>query len=347
MSVINEKKIKAKLRSYLDQDKKNCGAEFISQEKSKKYIPPNYIDISDVKILLEIQKNECYICHDLLNLDWEPHCKYQITLDRINGQNPHLKGNILLACWYCNCRCRNKRRQCKKKCCEDKSNDIRKKKDVPPDEILKLLATYNEKVNGNYTLKDDWKDYEGDPVESEKYDSGDDRPLIKFKTRKSWLDFIKGHVNNIEMLHKNNLCGPKDCSVCCRRHRNGYPIVSHENENDFSIWRHYIIIKEEEGEEVKEICFPDMESALEALSKHKGSAKHTGPHSWKLYPATSTKTWHIYKGICNGRNTKWITQSEWDFKINVKATNNGVEYYDSNDNKMLIWEEEEEEWNDW
>ena len=195
---LNEKKIKAKLYSYLYQDKKHFGAEFISQEKCKKYIPPNYIDIEDIKILLEIQNNKCYICDDLLNLDWEVGCKYQITVDRINGQNCHLKGNCLLACFYCNCRGYNNKRQCKKKCCEDKSNDIRKKKDVPKDEISKLLNTYNEKVNGNYTTNDNWVDYEGHPVESNEYDSETGATTRTFKTSKAGQDFLKGKAKEYD-----------------------------------------------------------------------------------------------------------------------------------------------------
>ena len=152
------KKMKKKIYSYAGDDQKGGRAEFIKRGRSSS-IPPNYIDIKDIKILLEIQNHKCYICHDPLKLDWKPRCNYHITLDRINEKNCHLKGNILLACYYCNCRCR-KGRRCNEKCCKDKSDDIRKKKDVPENEILELLAIYNEKVGGNYGPNDSFKDYE-------------------------------------------------------------------------------------------------------------------------------------------------------------------------------------------
>ena len=96
------KRIEIKINSYVYQD---CDTLGMNEEcKKGKNLPINYIDINDVEVLLRIQNNKCYICKEQVLVNYTSGCKNQFTLDRINGKNPHLKGNILIACWYCNCR---------------------------------------------------------------------------------------------------------------------------------------------------------------------------------------------------------------------------------------------------
>lgn len=154
---MNAKQIETKIKTYISQDCITLGMN----EKCKKgeYLPINYIGINDVEILLQIQKNKCYICNEDVLVNYSSYCKSQYTLDRINGKNPHLKGNCLIACWYCNCRDFNRQLTCKNKCCPDKSVTLRKKKDVPKSEIDLLISEYNKSINGNYSPFDDYIDY--------------------------------------------------------------------------------------------------------------------------------------------------------------------------------------------
>jgi len=55
---------------------------------------------------------------------------------------------------------------------------------------------------------------------------------------------------------------------------------------------------------------------------------------------------YIYCGLCNGIPTKWITKTEWDFKINVRFNKekNDIEYTDSNGNEINVFEEDDIEY---
>ena len=60
---------------------------------------------NDVFELLSKQKIRCYVCDDLvLTTDWKPHCCYQFSIDRIDDNKPHDRNNVLVSCYYCNCR---------------------------------------------------------------------------------------------------------------------------------------------------------------------------------------------------------------------------------------------------
>lgn len=50
--------------------------------------------------------------------------------------------------------------------------------------------------------------------------------------------------------------------------------------------------------------------------------------------------------MCNGIPTKWITKTEWDFKINVRFNKekNDIEYTDSNGNEINVFEEDDIEY---
>ena len=61
------------------------------------------------------------------------------------------------------------------------------------------------------------------------------------------------------------------------------------------------------------------------------------------------RIYYVYEGLCNGRETKWITFSPWDYKISVSLGDKGIEYKDSNGHPILILEKEDpddiERWN--
>jgi hypothetical protein len=53
---------------------------------------------------------------------------------------------------------------------------------------------------------------------------------------------------------------------------------------------------------------------------------------------------YVYVGVCNGFHTKWVTKTKWDYRVDAVINNGYVEYKDSNGRKMLIIEDDEEEW---
>ena len=56
---------------------------------------------------------------------------------------------------------------------------------------------------------------------------------------------------------------------------------------------------------------------------------------------------YIYVGLCNNKLTKWITQSVWDYKLRfqIKEDKSGIDYIDSKNQEVLVYENDEDEWN--
>jgi len=54
--------------------------------------------------------------------------------------------------------------------------------------------------------------------------------------------------------------------------------------------------------------------------------------------------YYVYEGTCDGTPTKWITKTKWDYKINVKMIVNELKYMDSNNDEILVFEEDDEEY---
>ena len=224
---MNDNIIKTKINSYIIQDSKDS-----SFGLNKEYLPKNYIDITDIKILLDIQKNRCYICNNNVKINYESGCKNQFTCDRINGENQHLKGNILIACWYCNCIDYNKKTKCLNNCCPERDGIYNKNNIDIQKKIKLLLNKYNKKLNTNYTPNDDWIDYEIDNdgcinFYEEYYDSDNECIIKKFTSKKASIDYYKienqfkdfDNAYNSEISKcKNNKENNPDRCYSCNRH---------------------------------------------------------------------------------------------------------------------------------
>jgi len=49
-------------------------------------------------------------------------------------------------------------------------------------------------------------------------------------------------------------------------------------------------------------------------------------------------SYYVYEGTCDGRDTKWITKTEWDYTITIKNDGTGHYPVDSNGDFMTILE---------
>jgi len=101
------------------------------------------IDYYFITELLKIQDRKCYICkEELLLIDWKPYCCYQFSIDRIKNNEPHNKNNVLISCYYCNCRDYYKFIQDNKICtakCHNIKKDLRHKSEITEIEIKTLI----------------------------------------------------------------------------------------------------------------------------------------------------------------------------------------------------------------
>jgi hypothetical protein len=101
------------------------------------------IDYKFITELIQKQDKKCYICKEtILLIDWKPYCCYQFSIDRIDNNKPHDKNNVLISCYYCNCRDYPKFDQynkiCKQKCHTD-YKDLRHKNTISNIEINNLI----------------------------------------------------------------------------------------------------------------------------------------------------------------------------------------------------------------
>ena len=126
-------KIKNKLRGCLSKD-------------TKKFSRPGTITCDDVFELLARQKGRCYVCDDDISIkEWMPYCCYQFSLDRIDNNYPHDKNNVLLSCFYCNCRGHQDFNQIDKICNSGCHNY--KRCDMPHKQNVKFSTLVNYTLN--------------------------------------------------------------------------------------------------------------------------------------------------------------------------------------------------------
>lgn len=124
------KTIKIKIKSYNEQD----------LQKFKKI---GNISCDDIKELFNKQRYKCYICDDVvISCNWKNLCCYQWTLDKIDNNIPHNKDNVLISCYFCNCRSYPDFKQHNKICssgCHTKNRDIKETKyNISIEKINKL-----------------------------------------------------------------------------------------------------------------------------------------------------------------------------------------------------------------
>ncbi len=55
---------------------------------------------------------------------------------------------------------------------------------------------------------------------------------------------------------------------------------------------------------------------------------------------------YVYQGTCDNIPTKWITKTEWDFKINIVREDEGIYYRDTKGDLILVLEEDDDLWGD-
>jgi hypothetical protein len=122
--------IQKKLSKYKHTDKNKFGYE-------------SDLTYEDVLELLEKQNFTCYICNDnVITSKWKPYCCYQFSVDRIDDRLPHNKNNVLISCYYCNCRYFSEFNQDYKICdsgCHTVQRILPHKREVSKDKIDALL----------------------------------------------------------------------------------------------------------------------------------------------------------------------------------------------------------------
>jgi hypothetical protein len=87
---------------------KKCIREKISRHRTfdkKKFQIAGDIADNDVLELFRRQNYKCYVCDDaVLTCGWNHDCFYQFSIDRLDNTQPHNRNNVLISCYYCNCR---------------------------------------------------------------------------------------------------------------------------------------------------------------------------------------------------------------------------------------------------
>lgn len=77
------------------------------------------VTIEDISQLLKKQYFTCYVCDEpVITSRWKPFCCYQFSVDRIDNNLPHDRTNVLISCYYCNCRHHSEFHQKDKVCSE-------------------------------------------------------------------------------------------------------------------------------------------------------------------------------------------------------------------------------------
>ena len=84
------------------------------------------VNEQDVIELLRRQRFSCYICEEqILSVNWLPYCCYQFSIDRLDNTKPHDRENVLISCYYCNCRYHPEFKQVDK-CCTARCHKVAK-----------------------------------------------------------------------------------------------------------------------------------------------------------------------------------------------------------------------------
>ncbi len=112
---------------------------------SKKFSVKGNMELDDILKLLDKQNKKCYICNENVLIEANDYCCYKFSIDRINDDDLHNSNNILISCYYCNCRNHKDFTQQHKICNSGCHTD---KKDIPlktDDMIIQAGIEYNDK----------------------------------------------------------------------------------------------------------------------------------------------------------------------------------------------------------
>ena len=63
----------------------------------------------------------------------------------------------------------------------------------------------------------------------------------------------------------------------------------------------------------------------------------------ETYTTVNDKLYYVHHGYCDGRPTKWITLTPWDGCIKLQFIDGEVYYFDGNNKKILVYEDNEDE----
>jgi hypothetical protein len=132
-----------------DKPTKNLNTNIMRKINSHKIYDKNRFEIEgniNLDYILELikkQNNKCYICKEnVLLVNWKPYCCYQFSIDRIKNDQPHNKNNVLISCYYCNCRHHSKFDQHYKVCnqkCHTEKKQLKHKNEINDEEIKLLM----------------------------------------------------------------------------------------------------------------------------------------------------------------------------------------------------------------
>ncbi len=56
------------------------------------------------------------------------------------------------------------------------------------------------------------------------------------------------------------------------------------------------------------------------------------------------KKYYLYIGSVNGRPTQWLTETKWNYNINVMLINNDMIYLDDEQRQIHVFEKGDEDW---
>ncbi len=112
---------------------------------SKKFNVKGDMKLDDILNLLEKQNKKCYVCNEEVLIEGNDYCCYKFSIDRINDDDVHNSNNILISCYYCNCRNHKDFTQQHKICNSGCHTD---KKDIPlktDNIVIHAGLEYNDK----------------------------------------------------------------------------------------------------------------------------------------------------------------------------------------------------------
>ena len=89
--------------TFLKQIKKKIDSH-LAEDKLKHRDTKNYVDVEYIKDLYTKQAGLCERCEcEMLTANYPKNCGRQFTIDRIDSNLGHVKGNVKILCWSCNC----------------------------------------------------------------------------------------------------------------------------------------------------------------------------------------------------------------------------------------------------